>query len=133
MIRKRWSHISPDLINLLEDNTHNVVSLKVNFSEYVFVPLSNDVIPFFFLYKICNTSTTGKYKSPSQMCVNISSPSVFLHCSQIEDERKKSNFRIQRAFYDKKVTKTVFSVKQMRGSDAGNRCMMPSVIYRSSF
>lgn len=39
MIRKRWSHISPDLINLLEDNTHNVVSLKVNFSEYVFVPL----------------------------------------------------------------------------------------------
>lgn len=39
MIRKRWSHISPDLINLLENDTHNVVSLKVNFSEYAFVPL----------------------------------------------------------------------------------------------
>lgn len=28
-MRKRWSHIAPDLIELLEDNTHNVVSLKV--------------------------------------------------------------------------------------------------------
>ncbi|XP_003961570.3 heat-stable enterotoxin receptor isoform X1 [Takifugu rubripes] len=59
MIRKRWSHISPDLINLLENNTHNVISLT------------------------------------------------------IEDERKKSNFTIQRAFYDKKIV----ILKELKHSD----------------
>lgn len=34
-MRKRWSHIAPDLIELLEDNTHNVVSLKVNVSTFL--------------------------------------------------------------------------------------------------
>lgn len=46
MIRKRWSHISPDLINLLENNTHNVVSLKVNISKYALYPFCNDAILF---------------------------------------------------------------------------------------
>ncbi|TNN04124.1 hypothetical protein fugu_001153 [Takifugu bimaculatus] len=59
MIRKRWSHISPDLINLLENDTHNVVSLT------------------------------------------------------IEDERKKSDFTIQRAFYDKKIV----ILKELKHSD----------------
>lgn len=85
----------------------------------------------FFFFSSAKSATSEKYKPPSQMCVSTSSPSVFLHCSQIEDERKKSNFKIQRAFYDKKVTKTVFSLEQMRGSGAAKRCVMPSVIYRS--
>lgn len=33
---------------------------------------------------------------------------VFICFYQIEDEGKKSNFKIQRAFYDRKVTKADF-------------------------
>uniref|UniRef100_A0A8C7WLU1 Guanylate cyclase n=1 Tax=Oryzias sinensis TaxID=183150 RepID=A0A8C7WLU1_9TELE len=29
LLRKRWSHINPDLISLLENNEHNIVSLKI--------------------------------------------------------------------------------------------------------
>ncbi|CAG04505.1 unnamed protein product, partial [Tetraodon nigroviridis] len=58
-MRKRWSHIAPDLIQLLENDTHNVVSLK------------------------------------------------------IEDEGKKSNFNIQRAFYDRKIV----ILKELKHSD----------------
>ncbi|TMS22144.1 Heat-stable enterotoxin receptor [Larimichthys crocea] len=59
LIRMRWSHIDPDLITLLENHKHNVVSLK------------------------------------------------------IDDERKKMDFKIRRAFYDRKIV----ILKELKHSD----------------
>ncbi|KAF7654003.1 hypothetical protein LDENG_00075860 [Lucifuga dentata] len=58
-LRKRWSHITSDLITLLEDNELNIISLK------------------------------------------------------IDDERKKNNFKIRRALYDKKIV----ILKELKHSD----------------
>nr|XP_046232669.1 heat-stable enterotoxin receptor [Scatophagus argus] len=59
LLRKRWSHIAADLITLLENNEHNVISLK------------------------------------------------------IDDERKECDFKIRRAFYDRKIV----ILKELKHSD----------------